>query len=326
MAVSVRPAGPEDIDTLVALLLADAENRVTPGAGLWRLKGDPAGAIRAALVAEAPPFRQQWLMARAGGRAVGVAHSILLPVPPIYAGAFGPPGLIMEDCHVLSDAPPGTREALLAATEADLRAAGAQILLASGVVGGDWAPVYGQQGYDPLTLYLAKTGLERDGTAASATEADLPGIVQSSAVNRRVLATIHPRFWEPHGEADARFGGWMARSLTLSDRDMFVTRNGDTLTGYAISQPATPLHFPAPHDISGIGVIDDFFHDALGDPATPGPGTEEASALFKAAESSRAQRGDHSVLVVCPAGWASKIALLERAGYRNAITWYIKAD
>ncbi|UWR25679.1 hypothetical protein K3757_14615 [Sulfitobacter sp. S223] len=49
-----------------------------------------------------------------------------------------------------------------------------------------------------------------------------------------------------------------------------------------------------------------------------------AAALFGAAEAARKARGDHSVLVVCPAAWTSKITLLEQAGYKNAITWFIK--
>ncbi|MEH6644973.1 hypothetical protein [Sulfitobacter sp.] len=49
-----------------------------------------------------------------------------------------------------------------------------------------------------------------------------------------------------------------------------------------------------------------------------------ATDLFSAAEAARAQRGDHSVLVVCPADWQSKIDMLHQLGYLNAITWHIK--
>lgn len=328
MSLTIRPAEPADLAPLVDLILADAETRCRANPGLWRM--DPAArdktnaTIRAAMQAEKPPFRQQWLVALAGDRVVGLTHSILLPVPPIYAGESGPPGLIMEDCALAPDAPSGTREALLHAAEADLIAAGARILLASGIPGGDWDAAYQAHDYAPLTLYLARTGLSRAPAAAAirpATPDDVPSIVTASAHHRRILNALHPRFWKPHADADARFGAWMQRSLTLQDRDLFVTEGA---RGYAISQPATPLHFPTPHDISGVGVIDDFFHPATADAEALGPAAPEAAALFQAAESARARRGDHSVLVVCPAAWHSKITLLETLGYRTAITWHIK--
>lgn len=332
MPLTIRPAAPADLPPLVDLLLADAEARCRADPGLWRM--DPSardkttGTIRAAMQAGNPPFRQQWLVALAGRRLAGVAHSILLPVPPIYAGEFGPPGLIMEDCALAPDAPEGTRDALLRAAEADLTTAGARILLASGIQGGDWDGAYHAHGYAPLTMYFARTGLDRPAAppaaapgARPATPDDLPGIVAASALNRRILHGLHRQFWKPHPDAGQRFGAWMQRSLTLQDRDLFVTPRGD---GYAVSQPATPLHFPPPHDISGVGVIDDFFHPATADPQALAPSAPQAAALFQAAEAARARRGDHSVLVVCAAAWRSRIALLESLGYRNAITWHIK--
>jgi len=71
-------------------------------------------------------------------------------------------------------------------------------------------------------------------------------------------------------------------------------------------------------------VIDDFYHHALEDPQKLGVNDSDAASLFRAAEAARKQRGDHSVLVVCPAAWQSKIMLLEQAGYHKAITWHIK--
>lgn len=330
MTLTTRPAVLDDIDTIAALLFDDAKQRCTVDPALWKLAAEPEDRIKSVLLIamtnDAPPFRQQWILAEARGKAVGVAHSILLPVPPIYAGEFGPPGLIMEDCFVAPDAPPETRRILLEAAEADLLEAGAEILLASSIQGGTWASLYSQDGYDPLTMYFAKSGLkqpEKHENLRKANQEDIPSIVASSAKHRGILKDLHPLFWKPHAEADDRFGAWMTRSLTLDDRDMFVSVSGG-VHGYAISQPATPLHFPTPHDISGIGVIDDFYHGALQDPAVLSGDTDNAKALVTAAEAARSERGDTSVLVVCPAAWASKIELLKQAGYRNAITWFIK--
>jgi len=329
--LTIRPAELADLDQVADLLLADAEERHTVDPGLWKLdraaREKTISTIQMAMQAEKPPFRQQWLIAEAGGRLAGVTHSILLPVPPIYAGELGLPGLIMEDCFIAPGAPAETRDDLLKAAETDLIGAGALILLASSVAGGLWEAEFFRQGYAPLTTYFAKTGLIRETTSAhvrQATEDDVPGIVAASAVHRRILDDLHHLFWKPHADADTRFGAWMKRSLTLKDRDMFVSDEEDGIRGYAISHPATPLHFPTPHDISGIGVIDDFFHEATEDPRKFGETEPRAAALFSAAEAARARRGNHSVLVVCPANWRSKIEMLEQQGYRNAITWHIK--
>ncbi|MGZ2256404.1 hypothetical protein [Roseobacter sp. A03A-229] len=331
MSFTIRPAKLSDLEQIVALMIADAEERTISDPGLWRLdsvaRDKTLQTIKAAMEAEAPPVRQQWLVAEQGDDLVGVTHTILLPVPPIYAGEMGPPGLVMEDCFVAPHAPPETRDALLTAAESDLVDAGALVLLASSVAGGAWEEEYARHGYEPLTMYFAKTGLSKASKSTHvqpASDSDVPDIVASSAVNRQILDQLHRRFWKPHAEADARFGAWMTRSLTLEDRDMFVSSDGDKVCGYAISQPATALHFPAPHDITGIGVIDDFYHDALEEPQSTDVRCAQALALFEAAEAARGRRGDHSVLVVCPVAWRSKIALLEQAGYRNAMTWHVK--
>ena len=331
MSIDIRPAEISDMDQLLKLLLADAESRNTVEPLLWKIDTAPHdkiySAVTTAIQAENPPFRQQWLVADDDGELVGMSHSILLPVPPIYAGEFGPPGLIMEDCYTASGAPAGLKRRLLEATESDLVKAGAQIILASSIAGGEWEKTYANQSYEALTLYFAKTDLTVNRTFANvhkATDNDLSAIVASSATNRRILNDLHKLFWKPHKDADDRFGAWMQRSLTLPDRDMFVSRVGGEIQGYAISHPATPLHFPAAHDISGVGVIDDFYHDALENPLELASDDIRAAALFGAAEAARKARGDHSVLVVCPAAWTSKITLLEQAGYKNAITWFIK--
>jgi hypothetical protein len=43
-----------------------------------------------------------------------------------------------------------------------------------------------------------------------------------------------------------------------------------------------------------------------------------------AAERAFARRSFTTALAVCPAAWASKAALLERAGYRTAKMWMLK--
>lgn len=316
-----------DLPAMRSLLLADAQARAAVDAALWPVAETAAekiaAALRPVLSGAELPFYQSWLVAEAGGAICGLAHGILLPVPPIYAGAFGPPGLIMEDCYVAPDAPEGTDAALLAAAEADLIAAGAQILLTSSVTGGAWEPAIAARGYVPLTAYLARSGLRAPEPAPELRPAraeDVPAIVGLSAEHRQVLVDLEP-FWEPHPEADPRFGAWMTKSLSLTDRDMVVT-GAEEVVGYAISHPATPLHFPPAHDITAIGVIDDYYHREFHDPAArQGTG---AAALLRAAEAARQARGGAAVLVVCPSDWASKIAVLEGEGYRTAITWHIR--
>ncbi|WP_195822774.1 hypothetical protein [Roseobacter sp. MH60115] len=330
MSVIVRLAGIADLDEVVDLLLLDAEHRHMTDPAIWKLDANAGDRVRStvksAMENDNPPFRQQWLLAETDAGAVGVAHTILLPVPPIYAGDFGAPGLMMEDCFVAKEAPAGTANALLDAAEADLVAAGAKILLGASVTDGAWEAAYAARDHTPLTLYFAKVGLEKVGDfegVRNATAEDVPAIVTSSAENRKILFDLNA-FWKPHREADARFDVWMRKSLTLADRDMFVCETEGEFEGYAISQPSTQLHFPAPHDISAVGFIDDYFHDDFSDPeALDGDGVA-ARDLLTAAEVALQNRVNDVVLVVCPAAWSSKIDVLKSAGYRTAITWFIK--
>ncbi|ETA49238.1 hypothetical protein [Ponticoccus alexandrii] len=132
-------------------------------------------------------------------------------------------------------------------------------------------------------------------------------------------------FWEPHPEAASRFSAWMARSQGLTDRDMFVgTDPGAGVSGYVIAQPVTPLHVPPGHALSGLGIVDDWHHVDLADLARLSGDGSGARALLQRAETALATRGRDSALVVCPAGWLSKRAVLRAAGYRVALTWYIR--
>lgn len=330
MTRAIRPATIDDIPQLVELLMLDARERHAKDAILWKIAEDAPEqiekALKFALTAEQQPFRQIWQVAVTGDRIIGVVHSMMLGVPPIYAGSFGKPGLILPDTFAAPDAPDGTVDALLASAEDALHQAGARIIVSSWAAGEDWQAAFETGGYEPLTLYLSRTDLGDRGVPANvrpATEDDLPGIVTRSAENRQVLFDIDP-FWEIHPEADQRFSAWMSRSFTLRDRDMMVLGSPDNLRGYVIAQPASRTHFPPAHDIKGTGVIDDYYHLALADPMSLGHESKGAEALLRAAEVAFANRGMGAAFVVCPAGWASKVELLECAGYETAMVWSIK--
>ncbi len=330
MPQNVRPATPNDIPRLVELLLMDAAERRAREPLLWKMAEDAPRqiekALTFALTAEQQPFRQFWQVSEDAGTVTGVIHSMMLPVPPIYAGAQGEPGLILPDSFATPDAPDGTVDALVEAAEAALRDAGAQITLSTFVTGQEWQDVFQRRHYAPLTLYLSRSDPGETGKPSDvrpATEADVPGIVTRSAENRQILFDIH-RFWEIHPEADSRFFAWMNRSLTLRDREMLVLGEPENLDGYIIAQPASRLHFPPAHDIAGTGVIDDFYHPDLADPETLENGGQGANALLRAAEAAFADRGMGAALVVCPAEWRSKVRMLQAAGYETAMVWSIK--
>lgn len=330
MPTTVRPASLSDLPDMVGLLLADAQRRHRLTPILWAIARDAHGKVedglRFALEADEQPFRQRWLVAESDARLVGLAHSMLLPVPPIYAGPWGDPGLLLGDCTVAEGAPADTAGSLIRAAESDLRGAGAKLLLAAAVPGDAWQSHYAGQGYAPLTLYLGKTGLREtaipDGIRP-AVEDDIAGIVAHSAAHRRVIAGLSD-FWTTHPDADARFDNWMRRSLTLRDRDMLIAGPPGCVSGYAIAQPASPLHFPPAHDIGAVGIIDDYFHTEFSDPAEVVRGGATAVALLQAAESAFARRGTSATLVICPAAWDSKREVLEGAGYRTALIWMRK--
>jgi hypothetical protein len=156
-----------------------------------------------------------------------------------------------------------------------------------------------------------------------ATVDDIPGIVRLSADHRRTLEALNKRFWRTHPEADVRFGQWMGYSLNLRDRDMLVFGASADMKGYAIAKPISPLLVPSAHDIASTGVVDDFYAENFADPARLKDGSAAAD-LLAAAENAFARRGVATALAVCPAAWTSKIALLEKQGYRTAKLWMLK--
>jgi predicted N-acetyltransferase YhbS len=331
MSPTIRPATAHDVPAIVALLIRDAHERRSFDPLLWRIAADsPArveSAVTAALSRTVTPARELWLVAEHSSRIVGLAHAMLVPVPPIYEGSAGSPGLLLDDCSTAAEAPSGTAEALLVAIEVALRTAGAPRLIASSPAAGPLRAFYDRHGYQPVTLYLAKHGFSPDppqrGVRPASVE-HVAGIVRLSAQHRRTLAEVNPRFWHIHPQADGRFDAWMRRSLTLQDRDMLVAAETADVHGYVIAQPCPSLLIPLAHEIAAIGVIDDFYDGDFANVSALSGGGSSGDKLLAAAESAFARRAVDTALVVCPAAWSSKVSLLERRGYRTAKLWMLK--
>jgi hypothetical protein len=324
----IRPPSTDDIAGIVALLMQDARQRSELDPKLWRFDERVPARIEDAFIAHfgaADRPRDLYLVAEQNRQLVGITHSMLVPVPPIYDPGVTP-GLLLDDCFISRDAPPGTAEVLLAATEAALQAIGATSFIASSTANAPWQHVCEMHGYEPVTLYLAKhwfagNPLPPDVRAARA--GDVPDIVRLSAAHRRTLHKINSRFWHIHPEADQRFAAWMGYSLTLPDRNMFVAESRNDLAGYIIAQPCPRMHVPLAHDTAGLGVIDDFYSV---DYAAVPKATDGTSArhLLSAGETAFAKRSIEAALVVCPVGWTSKRTLLQRHGYKTAKLWMLK--
>lgn len=331
MPCSIRPALPHDVPAMVASLTRDAQQRGSLDPLCWRIAADaPIGierALASVLSGSQASAQELWLVAEHARRIVGIAHAMLVPVPPIYDSSAGSPGLLLDDCYVSAEAPAGTPAALLLATEAALRTAGASRLIASCPAAGPLRPLYERVGYAPVTLYLVKHHLRVHALPSMVRPAraeDVPGIVISSAEHRRILTKINPRFWHIHAEADRRFGAWMHRSLTLADRDMFVVDAAGEVHGYVIAQPISPLLVPAGHEVAAIGLVDDFYDADFANIWALSTSGLSSETLLAAAEGAFARRGVDSALVVCPAAWSSKISVLERRGYETAKLWMLK--
>ncbi|HLZ82792.1 MAG TPA: hypothetical protein VKQ54_04445 [Caulobacteraceae bacterium] len=330
MSASIRPAAIADLPEMAELLIAEAGRRSALDRQLWPVATDAHArldtALRAGLEPSNGPVRELWRLAEASGRIVGVTHAMIVPVPPIY-GAEAPPGLLLDDCFTTTDAPRGTAETLLAATEAALRATGAATLIASCPAAASWRGLYERHDYEAVTLYMAKHGFTDRALAPGVRPAgaeDVPAIVKLSADHRKTLSQLNPRFWSIHPQADGRFDAWMRHSLTLKDRDMFVAQAPGGIRGYVIAQGASPLLIPVPHDIAAIGVIDDFYDLDFADVRAVSNAGAGASDLLSAAERAFARRAFDAALAVCPAAWTSKVSLLEREGYRTAKLWLLK--
>ena len=135
MLPAIRLATLRDLRAIIALLIQDAEARRSLDPMLWRIAGDASTRIEKAAVGalngSQAAGQELWFVAEHAGRIVGLTHAMLVPVPPIYDGSAGSPGLLLDDCFISADAPSGTGEVLLAATESAVIAAGAPRLIAS---------------------------------------------------------------------------------------------------------------------------------------------------------------------------------------------------
>jgi hypothetical protein len=112
--------------------------------------------------------------------------------------------------------------------------------------------------------------------------------------------------------------------MTLQDREVLVAEAGGSLHGYVVAQPISPLLIPAGHDISRVGVIDDYYDLDFAEIPALGDDSAIAADLLSSAESVFASREFAAALVVCPAAWTSKVKLLEQADYRTAKLWMFR--
>ena len=328
---AMRFAVAHDIPRMTELLLQECGRRRSLDPALWAVAGDARASIERAITASLNPSAKAlpefWVLAEAAGQIVGLSHAVIVPPPPIYA-VEGRPGLILDDSFTLAEAPEGTSQELLAATEAALKDMGAAGLIASCLENGPWRALFTAAGYEPVTLYMSKHSFAARPAVPSTRPAgldDVPAIIALSADHRATLQRLNSRFWTIHPEADQRFGGWMRYNLGLTDRDMIVAGPPSAISGYLIAQPITSLHVPAGHDVAPIGIIDDFYATDFAQVARLANGGRGAAGLLAAGERAFAARNVQAALVVCPAAWASKRALLTRAGYRTAKLWMLKA-
>jgi GNAT superfamily N-acetyltransferase len=332
MAPSIRPATPQDLRELVALLTLSVHQRSSLDPLLWQVAVDASLQIErtldAAFNGTDTSSRELWIVAEAAGRIVGTTHAMMLPVPPIYDSTAGSPGLFLDDCTISDNAPSGIAETLLAFTEEALSNGGASSLIASCPTAGPLRLLYEARGYEPVTLYMTKHGFSADALPLGirpAKEDDVGAIVSLSVAHRKTLAALRPKFWRIHPQADGRFDARMRRSLTLKDRDMFAAIGaGGAVRGYIIAQPCSSLLIPTGHEVATLGVIDDFYDQDFANVSVVADHQGRGEKLLAAAESAFARRSVYTALAICPAAWSSKISLLEQRGFRSAKIWMAK--
>ena len=209
----------------------------------------------------------------------------------------------MDDCFVSADAPMGTAEALLVATEVALRNAGAARLVASCPAAGLLRPLYGRHGYEPVTLYMGKHGFRADALPSGVRQAqseDVPDIVKLSARHRRTLAELPGGFWHIHRDADDRSDCMDALKPDVDGSRHARCGSAGTVRGYAMAQPCSPLLVPAAHDVTGIGVIDDFYDGDFGNVTGVSNSGASGASLLAAAEGAFARRGSTARLSSVP--------------------------
>jgi hypothetical protein len=326
--IHIRPAETRDIPVITALLLGDAAKRASLAPSLWAVAPDAPARIVASLqtIAEAVtgPLRHHWTVAEQGGVIVAVTHAANVPAPPIIDLQGGTAGILLDDSHLAADGAVSRR--LIEETERRLAEAGAVLFVAASP--SNWrerTDCFAAIGYEPTTLYMAKTGLNATypgDVVRLATAADVDGIVHLSALHRARLKVANPVFWAIHAQADARFKAWMAASLTMTDRSIYVSDGPDMPDAFIIAQPASPLHFQPANDITKIGLIDDFYASAF-------EGADDAKdaapkALVAAAEARFHDQGIDTALAICPVRMTAKADLLTECGYKPANLWMVK--
>ena len=333
MTLHVRAADSRDADAITALLLGDARYRESLNSNLWAVAPDAEQRVRASLgtISEpvTGPFTHHWIVAEEGRVLRGVVHALNVPPPPLFDLDGGNAGVLLDDCHFSSDERAST--ALLETAERVLAEAGAVLFVAASPV--DWidrTAFLQAAGYEPTTLYMAKSNIAAVPSVYErvrfATSADLGRIVQLSALHRAQLKAASPQFWNVHDEADERFAGWMAVTLTLPDRAMFVVTGAtDEVNGFIVAQPGSPLHLTAAHDLARVGLIDDFHARAFEPSWAAGEPSGEPAALLVAAETQLGSRGAEVALAICPVRMTRKVELLLAAGYAPANVWMIKS-
>lgn len=312
--ITTRRAGAADIPILIPLVLAAAQARAELEPGLWPLHPQAQDRVRAALEREfTQPERFAWFLAERAGEAVGVIKAGLYPAPPVYQSLLA--GLTGDN---FSATVPEALAPLLSAAEAFLGAGQAAVLTATCPAREtDKLQLLQERGYAPLTLWMTcpvDVAAHLPPTARPATGADLPALVRLNRDGQESKRQANPRFWTPHPDAPARFGGWMRHALTLPDRDLLVNDANDAgegANGFVIAQPTglPPAHDPAP-----VGTLDDLHAD---DWAT-------FSTLLEAAHQAFDKRGQQTVQAICPAAWAERAAALRAAGFRTVNLWLLK--
>lgn len=322
----VRPASADDLASIGELLVQDAAERAAHDRSLWPTTADAAQRIAQALGDEvAGGGSVRWLVAEAGGVVTAVARFGLIPCPPIYHLAGGSAFVLLEDTHASASAPADALASLIAAAEREARAMGAVIFLAA------CAPFQRTKlraleaaGYSVVTQYLVKHELARGPLSAAVRPAaapDVADIVAMSAKSQRALCEANAQMWKPHPDAPARFAAWMTYSLTLVDRRIFVSSEGDQ-GGFVIAQPVSPFHMPLSSARGHMGLIDDFWAASFA--ATEAANGSQARDLLNAAEIEFGRRGMTSAMLICPAAWPAKNRSVRSHGYRDGTTWMLK--
>ena len=104
---------------------------------------------------------------------------------------------------------------------------------------------------------------------------------------------------------------------------MFVSRTKNAVDGFIIAQPGSPLHIPAAHDVSRIGLIDDFYAAAF-EGHVSSDDQPRIAGLISAAERMFEAKGINSAMAICPVKMTEKARFLAGHGFRSGNLWMVK--